>query len=109
MEPNRYVLKLLVGIVSLQLLIKYLKSYIKEERPVKSKTYGMPSSKAATLGFIVTYMLLNHVLKLSTQLLVLLSFIVGLYMKYHLNEHTPKQLIVGGMIGCVYASLVYKL
>lgn len=108
MEPNRYVLKLFLGIISLQLIVKYLKVLIKEERPVKSKTYGMPSSKAATLCFILSYMLMNHKLKQTTQLILIISLLLGLYMKYHVNEHTLKQLTIGGILGFIYALLLSK-
>ena len=74
MEPNKYVLKLFLGIISLQLIVKYLKNFIKQERPIKSNTYGMPSSKSATLCFVAIYILMNHKLKQTTQWIVIVLY-----------------------------------
>ena len=109
MDSNKYVLKLFLGIISLQFIVKCLKVFIKEERPIKSNTYGMPSSKSATLCFIASYILMNHTLKQSTQWIVIISLLLGIYIKYHINEHTLKQLIAGGILGCVYAYILNKL
>jgi hypothetical protein len=35
--------------------------------------------------------------------------LLSIYMKYHLKEHTIKQLLVGGLLGIGYAYLIYKI
>ena len=37
------------GLILLQYIVKFLKKIIKQDRPIKQKTYGMPSTKSATL------------------------------------------------------------
>ena len=44
-----------IGIISLQYIVKFLKNIIKEDRPIKKNTYGMPSTKSATLFFIIGF------------------------------------------------------
>jgi hypothetical protein len=53
MYSDKYVLKLFLGLIFLQILVKFLKKLFKESRPIKSNTYGLPSTKAATLVFIL--------------------------------------------------------
>ena len=57
MYSDKYVLKLFLGLIFLQILVKFLKKLFKESRPIKSNTYGLPSTKicnvspACKLGF----------------------------------------------------------
>jgi len=111
MFSDKYVLKLFLGLIFLQVLVKFLKNLFKESRPIKSKTYGLPSTKAASLCFIATYLILTNKLKQSTIILLLLGLIVPLFMKYYIKEHSIKQLVVGGIVGIISAysvTIVYK-
>ena len=98
-----------VGIISLQYIVKILKSIIKEDRPIKKKTYGMPSTKSATLFFIVGFLVLNYDFKTDTVLkLIFLGFLGVLYKLYY-KEHSYKQIIAGGILGLFYAYITYRL
>ena len=46
---------LISGILFSQVLAKILKKIIKQSRPIKSKTYGLPSSRATIISFIIFY------------------------------------------------------
>jgi hypothetical protein len=86
-----------------------LKKLFKESRPIKSNTYGLPSTKAATLVFIATYLILTNKLKDSTVILLLVALLLPLFMKYYSKEHSIKQLIMGGLAGLVVAYIIVKL
>ena len=48
-----------LGLISLQIIIKILKKFIKQPRPTDHySTYGMPSTRAAVLFYIMTLFLL---------------------------------------------------
>ena len=109
MYSDKYVLKLFLGLIFLQILVKFLKKLFKESRPIKSNTYGLPSTKAATLVFIATYLILTNKLKDSTVILLLVALLLPLFMKYYSKEHSIKQLIMGGLAGLVVAYIIVKL
>ena len=86
-------------------MVKFLKKLFKESRPIKSNTYGLPSTKAATLVFIATYLILTNKLQDSTVIL-LTTLLLPLFMKYYSKEHSLKQLVVGGLVGLLFAHLL---
>jgi hypothetical protein len=86
-------------------MVKFLKKLFKESRPIKSNTYGLPSTKAATLVFIATYLILTNKLQDSTVIL-LTTLLLPLFMKYYSKEHSLKQLVVGSIIGLSVAYIV---
>jgi acid phosphatase family membrane protein YuiD len=106
MYSDKYVLKLFLGLIFLQILVKFLKKLFKESRPIKSNTYGLPSTKAATLVFIATYLILTNKLTDSTVVILVLALLVPIYMKYYSKEHSLKQLVVGSIIGLSVAYIV---
>ena len=106
MFSDKYVLKLFLGLIFLQILVKFLKKLFKESRPIKSNTYGLPSTKAATLVFIATYLILTNKLKDSTVVILLTTLLLPLFMKYYSKEHSLKQLVVGSIIGLSVAYIV---
>lgn len=106
---DNYILIFFIGLIVLQLLTKIIKSMIKEERPVKSKTYGMPSTKAATLSFIVCYFILTNKLKNKTIIILLIGLLIGVYSKYYMKEHTISQLVAGILLGVIYSYILTKL
>jgi hypothetical protein len=105
MYSDKYVLKLFLGLIFLQIMVKFLKKLFKESRPIKSNTYGLPSTKAATLVFIATYLILTNKLQDSTVIL-LTTLLLPLFMKYYSKEHSLKQLVVGSIIGLSVAYIV---
>jgi acid phosphatase family membrane protein YuiD len=109
MYSDKYVLKLFLGLIFLQIFVKFLKKLFKESRPIKSNTYGLPSTKAATLVFIATYLILTNKLNSSTVLILLVALILPLFMKYYSREHSMKQIVVGSIIGLSVAYIIVKL
>ena len=69
----------------------------------KGQTWGMPSSRAACLFFILTYLLIVDDLTRTTKYVLLGCVILGCTMKYVLKEHSMIQLIVGALIGVLIA------
>ena len=106
MYSDKEVLKFFGGLVSLQFIIKFGKQLIKEDRPNKTKTYGMPSTRAAFMCFIVTHLILTNKLKDQTISLLLAGLVISLYAKIYMKEHTLQQILVGAFIGVVYAYLL---
>jgi membrane-associated phospholipid phosphatase len=109
MYSDKEALKFFGGLLSLQIIVKLVKRILKESRPIKTKTYGMPSTRSAFMFFIVTYLIFTNNLKNETKLLLISGALLSIYMKYHLKEHTINQLLVGGLIGIGYAYLIYKV
>ena len=108
MYSDKYVLKLFLGLIFLQILVKFLKKLFKESRPIKSNTYGLPSTKAATLVFIATYLVLTNKLRDSTVVILLTTLLVPIFMKYYSKEHSLKQLVAGGLVGLSFGYLIVK-
>ena len=106
MHNDKDVLKFFIGLVSLQFIIKMLKQTIKQNRPVKTKTYGMPSSRSAFMFYIITFFIITNKLKQETIVLLLGGALVSVYAKYHMREHNLKQLVIGAFIGICYAYFI---
>ena len=99
------VIVLISGILFSQIIAKTLKKIIKQSRPIKSKTYGMPSSRSTIVSFIVFYLILTNKFKLSTKFIIIILGLISLSMKYIIKEHSIYQLIVGGLLGTTIAYL----
>jgi membrane-associated phospholipid phosphatase len=99
------VIILISGILFSQIIAKTLKKIIKQSRPIKSKTYGMPSSRSTVVSFIVFYLILTNKFKLSTKFIIIILGLLSLSMKYIIKEHSIYQLIVGGILGIIIAYL----
>ena len=94
------------GLILLQYLVKFLKKIIKEDRPIKSKTYGMPSTKSATLFYIMTYLMIMNNIEKRTKIILFILAIVGILYKLMYKEHSYEQVIIGAIIGIFYAYIV---
>ena len=94
------------GLILLQYLVKFLKKIIKEDRPIKSKTYGMPSTKSATLFYIMTYLMIMNNIEKRTKITLFILAIVGILYKLMYKEHSYEQVIIGAIIGIFYAYIV---
>jgi len=103
--------KFILGLVFIILSVKILKRTLRLPRPFmdKDSTFGMPSTRAASLFFIMIFLLLVH--KLTTKTITLLIGGVALCcaIKYFMKEHSLGQLAVGAAIGTVVAYIVYLL
>ena len=93
------------GILFLILLVKLLKYIIKQERPNKSKGYGMPSSRAAIMSYILFFIIYNFNLKTLTKIIIISIAFVIIFLKYYLREHSPFQLLIGSILGKIIAYL----
>jgi len=106
MKENKIIL-LLGGILFSQIISKILKKFIKQSRPIKTKTYGMPSSRATILSFIVFYLILTNKLSNKSNFIIILIGLISLLMKYYLKEHSLSQLIFGIILGSIIAYIFY--
>ena len=100
------------GIISLQVIVKILKRLIKQKRPSQKlkSDYGMPSTRAAVVSFIATYLILIvKYLSLETKILAGVFVVTSCYMKYHLKEHTLEQITIGGLIGIIVGVILNKI
>lgn len=94
------------GLILLQYIVKFLKKIIKQDRPIKKNTYGMPSTKSATLFYIMTYLMITNNLQKKTKIILIILSIIGILYKLLYKEHSYEQIAVGGLIGIVYAYFI---
>ena len=54
--------KFILGITLNIIIVKILKRFLRMPRPImrKNSTFGMPSTRAATLTFIIVYLLIER-------------------------------------------------
>ena len=104
---DKEVIVLFVGILILNIFVKVLKKIIKESRPIKTNTYGMPSSKSTITTFILVYLICNF--KVKTILYLIILGVVIILIKYIYQEHSLSQLIVGSIIGFIFAIITVHL
>ena len=97
-----------IGILVVIIVVRILKNVIKQPRPIMTKgaTWGMPSSRAATLFFICAYLILVDNLSKTTQRVLIGCALLGCIMKYVSKEHSLLQLIIGAIIGLIMAKLI---
>ena len=98
----------LSGILFAQLFTKFLKNIIKQARPIKSKTYGMPSSRATILSFIVFFLIFTNKFSLKTKAIIIIIGVISLSMKYIIKEHTIYQLLFGILLG-ILLSYIFSI
>ena len=89
------------GILFVQLLVKVLKKILRQPRPTSTlQTYGMPSSRAAIVFFIIVYMMLKVTnIERITVIILLIVGVASCASKYLMREHTMKQLVAGSIVG----------
>jgi len=95
---------LTVGFFIVIVIVKIMKRYLRHPRPSTGlqKTFGMPSTRAATIFFVITYlMLIIKRIQHKTILIMLVIAFTACVMKYVMREHTILQLVVGAIIGII--------
>ena len=97
------------SILFLNILIKLLKNLVKQSRPIRTNTYGMPSSKSAITCFIFVYLISIHNYNKQTIVILIIISIMILFIKHLYKEHTLLQLIVGAIIGFIFAKIIVYL
>jgi membrane-associated phospholipid phosphatase len=98
---DREAVLLASGILFVQLLVKVLKKILRQPRPTSTlQTYGMPSSRAAIVFFIIVYMMLkvNNIERI-TVIILLIVGVASCASKYLMREHTMEQLVAGSIVG----------
>lgn len=104
MNDNEIIIFFL-SILFLNILVKILKNIIKEKRP-NNKKYGMPSSKATVITFILSYLIsLNNFSNYTIFTLCILTILI-LFIKHLYKEHSFFQLLVGCIIGYIFANMI---
>lgn len=103
--------KLVVGLVSVMLLVKILKRILRHPRPsmTDNSTYGMPSTRSASLFFMMVFLLLVHELSTKTIALMIGGVVFCCTIKYIMKEHSLEQLVAGAVLGSIMGYIVYLL
>tara|TARA_B110000046_G_scaffold66290_1_gene74204 strand:+ start:2200 stop:2547 length:348 start_codon:yes stop_codon:yes gene_type:complete len=109
---NKVFQSFIIGLIVVQLFIKFLKKVIKQKRPegAKSKDYGMPSRRAGISLFTISFLLLLIKNVSQSSILISIIFIAGsLGLKFFQREHSVLQLLVGSIIGVVFGYVFHSL
>ena len=80
-----------------------------------SKSYGMPSGHSQNAVFFSTYVIMNildsditlHQKRIGISLFICLALGI-MYSRVYLNCHTIQQVIIGGLIGFLFAKIYYE-
>jgi dolichyldiphosphatase len=112
------------GGVLAAIIAKTLKRIIRQPRPAplanslvpQAKGYGMPSSHSQVVAYFGVYLQLLFMTSSQHPLLSILSFIVlngfciSIYFsRVHLGNHSPAQVVVGGILGTLIAAAWFTL
>jgi len=103
--------KFAIGLGAMFLLVKISKNYFKMPRPImwKDSTFGMPSTRATTIFFIVVFLILCNKISTTTILMLVTMALIACSIKYIMKEHSLNQLFVGAILGTVVAWLLYRV
>jgi len=70
----------------------------------------MPSTRAAMMFFIASYLILIiKPMKMDTKIVLIFSALFSCLIKYFFNEHDIYQLLVGSILGILFALFIYFL
>ena len=97
--------KFILGITLNIIIVKILKRFLRMPRPImrKNSTFGMPSTRAATLTFIIVYLILVNKPSKKTIIMMICAVLFLCSLKYFMKEHSIIQLsIVGLILGSLY-------
>ncbi|KAH8833582.1 hypothetical protein DL96DRAFT_1456291, partial [Flagelloscypha sp. PMI_526] len=113
------------GAVCTSLSVKVVKRLIKQERPAREemkRSYGMPSTHSASLGYFAAWTSLaclflplhkslpdHPYTRIIPPLLVLPATFVGVNSRMWLGHHTFNQVMAGVSYGIAFASIWYAL
>jgi len=100
--------KFVGGLVFIIVLVKVLKKLIRAPRPYmgKDSTFGMPSTRAASLFYIVTFLILVNNISQKTIIFLVAAAVLCCVIKYVMQEHSLRQLIAGAIMGVAIAYLI---
>ena len=101
------------GLFVVQVFTKLLKRSIRQKRPnhslKKFDTYGMPSTRAGFMFYIVTFITLTQSITLYTLLILLAIACLSCSIKYFMSEHSFTQLVAGATLGTILAYCIVNL
>ncbi len=107
------IITFVAGLFIVQVVTKLLKRSIRQKRPnhslKKFDTYGMPSTRAGFMFYIVTFLSLTQNITASTILILLSIALLSCSMKYFMSEHSFIQLLAGATLGSVMAFCIVAL
>ena len=106
---NNQIIVFFSSILFLNILVKLLKNLIKESRPISTKTFGMPSSKSTIITFMLIYLISIHNYTNQTLIIIFVLSILIIYIKHLYKEHSFLQLLVGVIIGFIFAKIIIYL
>ncbi len=106
---DKQIIVFFTSILFLNIFIKLLKKVIKQPRPIKTNTYGMPSSKSTITTFIFIYLISIHNYSIQTITILAILVIITILMKYLYKEHSLLQLFIGSLIGSIFAKIIVFL
>ncbi|KAI9144273.1 dolichyl pyrophosphate phosphatase 1 [Paraphysoderma sedebokerense] len=96
-----------------------LKRVIKEKRPHDhlGKGYGMPSSHSQYMTYFTVFLILylsyriklNSIYKLGISAVAVVTCLLVMYSRIHLQYHTPLQVLAGASLGCVFGLFWYMI
>ena len=108
-----------IGFTINNIINKYLKLVIKEERPndpikffnnnylnKNIASYGMPSGHSQNIFFSTAYFYLSTDKFVPWVLLCFIISIITVYQRWHFQNHTILQLIIGGILGIISAYVI---
>jgi membrane-associated phospholipid phosphatase len=115
---SKYLFVYIIGIIMNSFLNIYLKQILKEPRPSNSKNfidseqlhgknfYGLPSGHAQSVAFSLTFLYLT---KGPIAFIYVMSCVavITIYQRWKYRRHTGKQLIIGTIIGSLFAWVIY--
>ena len=99
---NKQIQTFMIGLAMVIVIVKILKKLLRMPRPIMNakNTFGMPSTRAASLSFIFLFIVLNS--KKVTKKTTIISILVILFccsLKYFMKEHSILQLCMGSLVG----------
>ena len=105
------IIKLMLGLGFNILIVKVIKRLLKIPRPLmlNSSTYGMPSTRAASLFFITLYLILTNNVTRNTIIIMFSITILLCAIKYFMKEHSLLQLLAGSLLGLITAYTFYRI
>lgn len=103
--------KFILGITLNIIIVKILKRFLRMPRPImrKNSTFGMPSTRAATLTFIIVYLILVNKPSKKTIIMMICAVLFLCSLKYFMKEHSIIQLSIGSLVGLILGYIVYKI
>ena len=105
-EMQKFILGIAINIV----FVKILKRVLRMPRPImrKNSTFGMPSTRAATLTFIIVYLILVNKPSKKTLIMMVCVVVFLCSLKYIMKEHSYS-ISIGSLVGLLLDILLINI